>query len=199
MSPASVPVPTHPPQRDDPAYDRNHDDHVAQSIHETRLVQRASGPNHPHRGVGKVVKLECICFTSFYGLHIGYISLGGGGGSGLVNLVYIYTSIQFVFIIQTGSRVFDTCVFWPKMDSGRSTDSIRRTASLDRCTKADDFIAEQRAAMLCRAGSVGLGRSTTYTVWSRPLTAASSRGICRDSRVGVVDVSLWVVTVVFHW
>ena len=29
MSPAPVPVPTHPPQCDDPAYDSNHDDHVA--------------------------------------------------------------------------------------------------------------------------------------------------------------------------
>lgn len=88
---------------------------------------------------GEGVKLECICFTSFCGLHIGYISLGWGGGRGLVSLEHIYiciyiyiyfdiyTSIQFVFIIQTGSKVFDTCVFWITQDGLWTFDGLHPT------------------------------------------------------------------------
>ena len=200
MSPAPVPVPTHPPQRDDPAYDRNHDDHVAQSIHETRLVQRASGPNHIHtEGWGRWSSWNAFvlpAFTDYTLVTFHWV------GVGVVDwwTWYTYTHQSSLCLSSKLGQKSLTHVFFDP----RWTLDARRTPSDEPlhwidAMKADDFIAEQRAAMLCRAGSVGLGRSTTYTVWSRPLTAASSRGICRDSRVGVVDDSLWVVTVVFHW
>lgn len=86
---------------------------------------------------GEGVKLECICFTSFCGLHIGYISLGWGGGRGLVSLEHIYICIYIYLFWHI--HINPVCVYHPNwvkslwhmcfLNYPRWTLDVRRTPS----------------------------------------------------------------------